>query len=198
VLAGGRASRFGGDKLAAIIDGRTLLDLAVASLAEVCDEVVVVLAFAGGTLAAPPAVALPEGVVLMRDPEPGGGPLMGILAAARAARHERLLVVGGDMPSLVPAVLHRLLEELDRGCQAAAIGLGPEGEPQPLPLALHRSAARALDGRLVPASDPGSRSLRAFISSLVTTVIPEVDWRPLDPDAASLRDVDTPRDLPGA
>ena len=41
VLAGGRASRFGRDKLAERLDGRTLVDRAIASLEPVVDLVVV-------------------------------------------------------------------------------------------------------------------------------------------------------------
>ena len=44
VLAGGRSTRFGGDKLAAEIGGRPLLHLAIEAVAGVVDEVVVVVA----------------------------------------------------------------------------------------------------------------------------------------------------------
>ena len=42
VLAGGRSSRFGSDKALAMLDGRTLLDHATATLRPHCDAVVVV------------------------------------------------------------------------------------------------------------------------------------------------------------
>ncbi|KQZ77172.1 molybdenum cofactor guanylyltransferase [Sphingopyxis sp. Root214] len=42
VLAGGRSSRFGSDKALAMLDGRTLLDHALAALRPHCDAVVVV------------------------------------------------------------------------------------------------------------------------------------------------------------
>ncbi|MGH2499776.1 MAG: NTP transferase domain-containing protein, partial [Candidatus Limnocylindria bacterium] len=44
LLAGGRSSRFGADKLAADVGGVPLLHRAIAPLAEVCAEVVIVLA----------------------------------------------------------------------------------------------------------------------------------------------------------
>ena len=44
VLAGGRSSRFGADKLAASMDGRPLLQHAIDAVARVADEVIVVLA----------------------------------------------------------------------------------------------------------------------------------------------------------
>ncbi|WP_428628641.1 molybdenum cofactor guanylyltransferase [Sphingopyxis sp.] len=42
VLAGGRARRFGSDKAAAMLDGQTLLDHALAALRPHCDAVIVV------------------------------------------------------------------------------------------------------------------------------------------------------------
>lgn len=42
VLAGGRSSRFGSDKALAVLDGRTLLDHALAALDPHCDAVVIV------------------------------------------------------------------------------------------------------------------------------------------------------------
>jgi molybdopterin-guanine dinucleotide biosynthesis protein A len=137
----------------------------------------------------------PEGAIPVRDPVPDGGPLAALLNAARVARGERLLVVGGDMPGLVSAVLGRLLEALDEGCQAAALGLDPDDRPQPLPLAIARSAVLALVDESPSTAGSRTRSLRSIFDRLATKVIPESAWRPLDPDAASLRDVDTPADL---
>jgi molybdenum cofactor guanylyltransferase len=189
VLAGGRSTRFGSDKLRATIDGRTVLEWAVTRVASVCEEVVVAFPHdrAGWD-------SLPPGAIAVPDREPEGGPLVGLLTAADAARHDRLLIVGGDMPSLVPRVLRRLLEALG-GHEAAALGLGSEDRAQPLPLALARAAVIALDVEAAPASEPRSRSLHSVIGRLHTVVIPEATWRPLDPAAATLRDVDTPDDL---
>ena len=44
VLAGGAARRFGGDKLAATFEGRTLLEHAVGAVAGLASEVIVVVA----------------------------------------------------------------------------------------------------------------------------------------------------------
>jgi hypothetical protein len=41
----------------------------------------------------------------------------------------------------------------------------------------------------------GERRLRALSSELAAVVIPAAAWRPLDPDGATLRDIDTPDDL---
>ncbi len=116
VLAGGRSSRFGSDKLAADLDGEPLLVRAVRAVAEVCLEVLVVSP-PGGLSAELPAL---EGVSLLRDVSPFEGPLVALAMAAPAASHDRLLLVGGDMPELQPPLLRRLLAWPDGRWKAPA------------------------------------------------------------------------------
>ena len=97
------------------------------------------------------------------------------------------------MPLLVASVLRLLLEALGSSREAAALGSGPEGTAQPLPLALRRTAALAA---LETLGDPEQRSLRSLLRRLDTVVIPEPTWRTLIPEGATLRDVDRPDDLP--
>ena len=112
VLAGGRSSRFGSDKLAAIHKGIPLLHHAVLRLGEVCGEVVVVIAPEA------PEVAMPIGANarFVRDAREGDGPLAGLLSGMEAASTEFALVAGGDMPDLSTAVL---LEMLRVGAEAS-------------------------------------------------------------------------------
>jgi molybdopterin-guanine dinucleotide biosynthesis protein A len=188
VLAGGRSTRFGGDKRAALIDGRPLLSRAIDAVSVVADEVIVALAPGEG-----PPVPLPADVRVVHDPEAHGGPVVGLLAGASATVRDRVLVVGGDTPRLVPGVLRVLLDALVAGHEAAALGAGPDGAAQPLPLALRREPVLAMLGA-APAAGTG-RSLRRLLRRLDTAVVPEERWRPWDPDAATLLDVDRPEDL---
>ena len=105
VLAGGRSARFGRDKLAVSIDGRPLLHHAAEAVAAVATDIIVI---------APPDVApLPVGVRLVHDEAPFEGPLAG-LTGLLAAREPLVVVVGGDMPSLEPAVLALLIRRSSR------------------------------------------------------------------------------------
>jgi len=189
VLAGGRASRFGGDKLSAREGSRSLLALAVEALSAVCEEVVV--AVAAGYRPPP----LPPAARLVTDPEPYRGPVMGLLSGAMATDRRLLVVAGGDMPALVPDVLRQLLAAVATTHQAAVLGLGPECAVQPLPLALRRSTV--LERFWDPGSS-GGRSLLWLLRSLDCFVIPEDAWRIADPLGMTLRDVDRPEDLSGA
>ena len=184
VLAGGRSSRFGRDKLAEPIDGRPLLDHAVEAVRPHATEIVVV----AGPGSRP---VLPAGVTLVHDAVAFEGPLAGLLAGLRAAAEPVVLVVGGDMPSLVGAVIGSMLAELGAPGVHAVV-LEHDGRARPLPLALRREPALAATERLVA---DGERRLRALPEVLPTRILAEAIWRPLDPDGRSVRDVDTLADL---
>ncbi|MBA3307389.1 MAG: FdhF/YdeP family oxidoreductase [Chloroflexi bacterium] len=195
VLAGGRSSRFGRDKLAEPLDGRPLLHHAIRALASVCTEVIVV-APAGGLAVALPA-DLPVPLRVVTDRTSFGGPLLGLAAGAERAREAWLLVVGGDMPGLEPAVLREMLRAVVAGSgdrygagQGAALEL--DGAAQRLPLVLHRGVAIAAAGDL---ASSGERSLGALLSALDVVIVPEDRWRRLDPGARTLHDIDVPADL---
>lgn len=205
ILAGGRSSRFGRDKLAEPIDGRPLLSYAIEAVRPFSTQILVVVA-PGAT----PATALPDGVTLVHDQAAFEGPLAGLLAALTAAREPIVLVVGGDMPTLVGAILDAMLAELDAPNGSAAAG-GPdapegsaapdgvqavvlehEGRARPLPMVVRREPALAAAEHLI---ESGERRLRAVTRTLTTRVIPESQWRAIDPDGLTLRDIDTPADL---
>ena len=189
VLAGGRASRFGADKLAIVIDGRPLLLHAIDAVAAVCSEVIVVTA-AGSDAAGPLDVgAQPVPLRWTRDQVADRGPLAGLLAGLEKTTAATVIVVGGDMPSLVPAVLALLLDRLGAGVEAAALADGDS--LRPLPAALTRTAALAAATTLTP-DRPG---LRDLLARLRTELVPEAEWRLVDPTGASLLDVDRPADL---
>jgi len=184
VLAGGRSSRFGRDKLAEPIDGRPLLDYSIAAARALTDEIVVVAAPDGDP-------AMPDGVTLVHDLRPFEGPLAALDAGLAASRADRVVVVGGDMPSLVPAVLGQLLAALATDATAAILEV--EGGPRPiLPLALARDPASAAVRRLL---DCGERRLGALLDVLELRIVPSAEWRFDDPDGRTLRDIDTPADL---
>lgn len=187
VLAGGRSTRFGRDKLREPVDGRPLLHLAVLALAAVCDEVIVAGPRDASALPQLPEVQVPLRVV--RDAEAGGGPLVGLRAGLEAARFPIVLVAGGDMPHLVQPLLRELVRALASGADAAV--LREDGELRPLPCAIRISALPVLVRQLAT----GRRSLREFLAALPAQVIEEPVWRTLDPAGASLRDVDRPEDL---
>jgi molybdopterin-guanine dinucleotide biosynthesis protein A len=187
VLAGGRSARFGTDKLAHEIDGSPLLHHAIRAVAPLSDEVLVAGATDGLAVSLPAEFA--TRVAVLRDAEPDRGPLIALLAAAQVAKGDALLVVGGDMPELQPALLRRLLTWSDGDDGVCVVA---EGWTQPLPIGLDRARTLAA-GKGFQAR--GERSLRQLIGSLHLDELTEDAWRSIDPDGRSLRDIDTPADL---
>lgn len=184
VLAGGRSSRFGRDKLAEPVGGRTLLQHAIDAVRPFATEVIVV--------AAPDRSPVVEGDVrLVHDPSPYEGPLMGLAAGLDEAREATVLVTAGDIPELVAGVAELLLHALDVPRVEIAV-LADGGRPRPFPMAMRRDVARATTARLVAS---GERRLFALIDALNSSVIDEVVWRAPDPEGRSMRDIDTPADL---
>jgi molybdopterin-guanine dinucleotide biosynthesis protein A len=199
VLAGGRSSRFGRDKLAEPVAGEPLLWRSIRALGAVCAAVVVVLAPDAPEPALPPG--LDAAIRFARDPESFAGPLVGLragLAAVRAAPNDAgtpltsiALVVGGDQPALVPAVLIELARRARENGRGAALEDG-SGRRRPLPCALAVAPALAAAESLLAA---GERRPRALLAALDVADVPFADWGQLDPAAGTLRDVDDPADL---
>ena len=139
VLAGGRSVRFGGDKLSAVIDGRALLDRAVDPLAEICREVIVVVAPGDRSRMKRLSTRLAS-IRVVQETEAYRGPLAGLATGLEATAFSLVLVVGGDMPMLVRGVLELLLGSLATSDARAAV-LGSGDRVEPLPMALRRNAA---------------------------------------------------------
>lgn len=184
VLAGGRSRRFGRDKLAEPLGDRTLLERAIDAVRPVAVEIVVVTAPDDGRL-------VHGDVIVIGDAAAFGGPLVGLAAGLGRVSRPVVLVVGGDMPAMVPSLLQAMVERLaDPAIEAVALEW--DGRGRPLPIALRTAPAAAAAERLLAS---GERRLRAILESLSTAIIDEPTWRALDPDGATLRDVDTPADL---
>lgn len=102
ILAGGRASRFGGrDKSALLVGGRSILDRQMTELAKIADDILVV--------GAPSCLRSEGSVRLVTDRLPDCGPMGGLDAALAAARHDALVVVACDMPFVTAPFLRHLL-----------------------------------------------------------------------------------------
>jgi molybdenum cofactor guanylyltransferase len=193
VLAGGRSSRFGRNKLEVRIDGASILERAIRAARTVADEVIV----AGS--------AVPDGVDAdgngaptrsVPDDAAFAGPLAGLAGALRETTTALAIVVGGDMPDLAPAVLESMLRRLaaDRDLDAVLLQ-DPGPEPprrQVLPLAVRAASVSDVAADAVRAGD---RSLVRLVDRLRIVEVPVVTWLALDPEGRTLRDVDRPADL---
>jgi molybdopterin-guanine dinucleotide biosynthesis protein A len=156
-------------------------------VAAVAPAVVIVVA-PGSTIVLP--AGLPATFRVVHDPEAFGGPLIGLNTALAAVDTPVAIVVGGDMPRMVPAVLHRLAATVGPG--RSAVSLEVPGRIQPLPMALDAGAARAAAERVL---ERGGRSLRELLRELGAHSLPAPAWLALDPAGATITDIDRPADL---
>ena len=174
VLAGGRAARLGGQAKPQLdVGGRSML----AAVLEACTA-------ATTRIVVGPPQPVAQGVVVLREHPPGGGPVAAMRAGLAVVRTEVVAVLAGDLPFLTPAVLDDLLGALtDDG----AMAVDDAGRDQFL-LGVWRTAAlrAALTGteRHAP--------VRRVLAALVARRVPLVAAPGTPPPWL---DCDTPHDL---
>jgi len=164
ILAGGSSSRMGSPKALLPVDGRPLVSFVAGRLAELFAEV---FAVGGGD-----EIAGATGLRMVRDREPGMGPLMGIASALEAARFDLVFVAACDMPEIDAGLVGRL--------HRAAAEPGPDGEPwdcvvprigdgrfEPLFAFYRKSALPAIEETL----GRGVRSVRSVFPRLHTRFV---------------------------
>src|SRR5215471_5889398 len=127
ILAGGRATRFGGaDKASLVVGGRRFVDRQLAAIAGIAEDVRIVVHEPGDA-----ARYADLGVRVIADAVAGAGPLGGVYTALGDARHDRVLVLAGDLPFVTAALVERLVaesgtgEEIDAFVPRSGRGLEP-------------------------------------------------------------------------
>jgi len=189
VLAGGSERRSAVDATPVEIGGRPILHHAILAVASIADEVVVVITPDAVRPRLPSDAAVRVRVV--RAAVGGRGPIAELAAALAEARGDRAILVGGDQPSLPPALLDELLLWLDSTSGSNALDvvvLSDRGSIRPSPAALRVSTVGPAAAAMV--DDEAGSLVGLFERLRVGTLEPE-RWRVLDPPGTSLRDVDT-------
>jgi nicotine blue oxidoreductase len=182
VLAAGGATRFGGAKQLADLDGRPLLEHAIRSIESVpaIERVVVVLGARADEVRAGVDFGTTE-VVVCEDWESGQSASLQTGIAAIAGDADAAVITLGDMPRVTPQVIARFAELAgEHGGQARARALydGVPGHPVVLG-SDHFAAVAAIEG------DIGARELLRSIG------VQTIECSHL----SSAVDIDTPEDL---
>jgi molybdopterin-guanine dinucleotide biosynthesis protein A len=166
-----------------------LLHHAVMRLAEVCGDVVVVIA----PESREPPMPLGAPVRFTRDAAEHQGPLAGAYAGLHAVRTEHALLAGGDMPDLQTPVLIEMLR-VAAAAPAHAVVLQDGDRFRPLPCVVRVGPATEAAHALL---HDGHRRLRDLFEALRTAVVDEPTWHALDAERRTLLDVDEPSDVAG-
>lgn len=179
VLAGGGSRRMGRDKAFLKLRGRALIEIVIDQVRKACEEVFVVAREAG------PYADL--GVPVVSDVYQGVGVLGGLHAGLLAASHEVAVVVGCDMPFLVPALLRAFGSWAD-GVDVAVLRQGEHTEP------LHGAYRRSCLGAIEAAIRAGRRRIISFFPSVRVRYVTAEQVRTFDPALRFLRNVNTPEE----
>lgn len=181
ILAGGRATRFGGvDKREILVEGRTIFARQCAALAGRVAEILV------------SSQRPVPGYRAVADAVPDAGPLAGIAAGLAAANTQWLLVVAGDMPYVTGALVDAMLSAATDVVDAVGIRIG--ALPEPLICVVRVAAARP-----IVAARLAERRLKA--SQLLTDGELRAAWldeaaiRAIDPSLRVLANINAPADL---
>lgn len=176
ILAGGQGSRIGGGKALKLLRGRPLVDWVFDAMRPQSAEVLI-------SANADQAAYAHLGCPVIADLVPGAGPLAGLQAALRAARHELVATVPCDTPFLPRDLLARLQAALLATGSDAAVAAA--GGRRHFTVALYR---RGVAPRLDDYLACGGRKVGAWLETLLPA---EVAFD----DAAAFANVNSPDEL---
>src|SRR5258708_18147937 len=180
VLAGGKSTRMGQDKAALSLDGRTLLEPALAAVRSVAQEVFIL---------GLPEIYASYGTTIA-DIFPGCGPLGGIHAALSHTKTLFNLIIAVDTPFLSAGLLAYLAE---RALASGAVVTTPEinGYTQPL-CTIYSRDFLPLAGQALQA---GNYKIVPLFPQDKTLVIAETELARFAFTAEMFENLNTPEDL---
>jgi molybdopterin-guanine dinucleotide biosynthesis protein A len=185
VLIGGLSRRFGRDKAAEVIGGRSLLQHVVDAVSPLAQEIVVV-AGRGGSF---PAVDCPLPLKQVEDVREGAGALGGLYSGLLAVSHPQAVALACDMPLLsLPLLRHLnglLTDEWD------VVVPRWQGREEPLHAFYRRTCIRAIERLL----DRGGRRFVDFLPEVRVRYVAQEEIERFDPEGRSFWNVNSKEDL---
>ena len=180
LLCGGKASRFGADKLCVPIDGVPLAAHSARNLMQGAGNVLAVIPRGKARLR---DILAASGCEILESPDTTRGLGASLAAGVAASAGEQGWIVAlGDMPFIQASTIAAVKDRIAKGALIAApvLRAGQRGHPVGFARAL-RDDLLSIDG------DEGARSILAVHGASIALV--EVD------DPGILKDIDTPGDL---
>lgn len=177
VLAGGASVRMGRSKAALPWGAGTLLEFQTGRLATLFSEVLVVVKEA-------PDFPIGPGRIVL-DPSPDFAAIYGLIRALDEVE-DRVFVLAVDLPGLTHDLVHEIAV---RGLRTPAPALIPEagGRLQPLAAVWRKSAGRFARNRIAR----GVLSLTSLADEVAAEILPEREWRKLDPSGRAFANLNT-------
>lgn len=181
ILAGGESRRFGRNKALEVFQGKRLLDRNVDLLKPLCDPIFVVVNDI--------VPYYDVRAVLIQDVIMRQGPLGGIYTSLLFSPHEWVFVKAADMPFLVPELLDVMMKRKEETHADAIVPCQGEWY-EPLSALYHRRCLPAIADAL----ENSQRQILSFYQKIRLTPLKEEEWRCVDPEGRSFRNINTPED----
>lgn len=184
VLAGGKGSRLGRNKLLEQVGGRPLLSRVIDTLRELEGDIIIVAGAGQGISLFP----VGDGIKVVADIYPGGGVLGGIYTGLTASDSFHNLVVAGDMPFLNTTLLRYLIGEVE-SYDVVVPRINGFIEP------LHAVYAKSCELYIKAEIETGQRDIRGFFSRVKVRFVESEEIDRFDPRHLSLFNINTEEDL---
>ena len=167
ILVGGQSSRMGEPKSALILDGRSLLEIAIERIAPLASRIALVGRMDDSTRAVKDRLAKSLNITTLDDDPAIRGPLAGIVSVLESAPDANWLVLSCDMPAMSTDAIRWLLVQHDPASPATVGALVGRDEIEPFP-AVYRAGVGAQIRSC--AADCGG-SLRRVLSKLGASAV---------------------------
>jgi molybdopterin-guanine dinucleotide biosynthesis protein A len=186
ILAGGRSSRLGREKLAEVIAGKSLIKRAVSTLISLSQEILIVISQkqARSSLS---LYTYPEAKTVL-DLYPGKGSLIGIYTGLVNSTNFLNLVVACDMPFLNLDLLHYMVK-VAPGFDVVIPRIDDQMEP------LHAVYSKNCIGPMESLIKQDNLKVTAFFDSVKVRYIGKEELDRFDPERLSFFNINTEADL---
>jgi len=186
ILAGGRSSRLGREKLAEVIAGKSLIERAVSSLISLSQEILIVISQkqARSTLS---SYTYPKAKTVV-DLYSGKGSLIGIYTGLVHSANFLNLVVACDMPFLNVNLL-RYMIDISPGFDVIIPRIGDQMEP------LHAVYSKNCIGPMESLIKQDNLKVTAFFDSVKIRYVGKEEMDRFDPEHLSFFNINTEADL---
>jgi len=186
ILAGGRSSRLGREKLAEVIAGKSLIERAISSLSSLSQEILIVISQkqARSSLS---LYTYPEAKTVV-DLYSGKGSLIGIYTGLTHSANFLNLVVACDMPFLNLDLL-RYMVNISPGFDVVIPRIGDQMEP------LHAVYSSNCIGPMEKLIEKGNLKITGFFDSVKVRYVENEELDRFDPERLSFFNINTEADL---
>jgi len=184
VLAGGKSSRFGHDKVFKTVGDQNLLDLVINRVSPLSQETILVTAGRDALVQSDKY----QGLRTVTDVYPGKGPLGGVYTGLLTSKSSFNLVVASDMPFLNTALLRHMIQ-VSAGFDLVVPRIGELVEP------LHAIYARNCLEPMAHLLRRNELSVHRLFPMVSTRYVEADEIEQFDPEHLSFFNVNTRADL---